>query len=90
MTIPEQNESGFFPLQVGAMQVPRHCPHRAGRLDHGHINRQRLTLTCPLHQSVFCLRTGKQLAGPACGSLALEWERSSAEMQGPLAAMPDS
>lgn len=98
MNIPPHEESGFFLLHTDddVLRVPRHCPHRAGRLDHGHVNRQRMTLSCPLHHSVFCLRTGAQLSGPDCGPLALQQQAStglppdSAEMQSPLAAMPDS
>lgn len=98
MNIPPHKENGFFLLHLedDILHVPRYCPHRAGRLDHGHVNRQRKTLTCPLHHSVFCLRTGAHLSGPDCGPLALQRPAStglqagSAEMQSPLATMPDS
>lgn len=68
----EYEESGDFPLEVDgeARRFPRFCPHRAGRLDHGYVNWQRKTLTCPLHHSMFCLRTGQRLRGPECDDLA--------------------
>jgi nitrite reductase/ring-hydroxylating ferredoxin subunit len=65
--------------------VPRFCPHRGGRLDHGFINPQRKTVACPLHHSVFSLVDGQQLAGPACGRLAVSVEPTSAD-----AAAPDT
>ena len=66
-------EEGFFTVRIQqrSYRVPRHCPHRAGRLDHGHVNEQRKTITCPLHHSVFSLESGEQLSGPACGRLAV-------------------
>ena len=67
-------EEGFFTLQVAGRtyRLPRHCPHRAGRLQFGHVNAQRKTISCPLHHSVFSLETGEQLSGPPCGRLAVE------------------
>ncbi|QKZ04543.1 MULTISPECIES: Rieske (2Fe-2S) protein [Pseudomonas] len=53
-------------------QVPHQCPHREGWLEHGMVNEGRRTITCPLHFSVFCLETGKQLGGPECGSLKVK------------------
>jgi nitrite reductase/ring-hydroxylating ferredoxin subunit len=38
-------------------------------LDHGKINLQAKTVSCPLHQSVFRFDTGEQVAGPECGKL---------------------
>jgi nitrite reductase/ring-hydroxylating ferredoxin subunit len=66
-----QRESERFILRVGGetWQLPRYCPHRGGRLDYGLVNTERLTIACPLHRSVFCLRTGRQLSGPPCGEL---------------------
>lgn len=66
-------EEGYFTVRIQqhSYWVPRHCPHRAGRLDHGHVNEQRKTITCPLHHSVFSLESGEQLSGPACGRLAV-------------------
>lgn len=66
-------ESGQFFLAIDSVlyTVPLYCPHRAGRLDHGHVNARRRTVTCPLHYSTFCLRTGRQLSGPECGSLSM-------------------
>jgi nitrite reductase/ring-hydroxylating ferredoxin subunit len=60
-----------FSITIDGRQctVPRRCPHRGGYLQYGEINLQRQTLTCPLHYSVFCLRTGAQLSGPPCGPL---------------------
>jgi protein arginine N-methyltransferase 1 len=61
----------YFNLTVNGqhIQVSRVCPHRAGRLDHGHVNYSRQTITCPLHNSIFCLKSGEQLAGPKSGSI---------------------
>jgi nitrite reductase/ring-hydroxylating ferredoxin subunit/uncharacterized membrane protein len=39
------------------------CPHLGGPLDEGKIEGD--TVTCPWHGSVFCLRDGKLLHGPA-------------------------
>lgn len=73
MPIPPYEEAGHFTvaLEDQVFQVQRFCPHRGGRLDHGHLNRRRLTVSCPLHRSVFCLRTGRQLSGPPCGGLRI-------------------
>lgn len=51
------------------LEVSRYCPHRSGRLDHGKVNSKAGTITCPLHSSAFCLRTGAQISGPACGPI---------------------
>jgi protein arginine N-methyltransferase 1 len=61
----------LFSITIDGRQrtVPRRCPHRGGYLQYGEINLRRQTLTCPLHYSVFCLRTGTQLSGPPCGPL---------------------
>jgi nitrite reductase/ring-hydroxylating ferredoxin subunit len=47
------------------------CPHRKGRLVHGHVNPRTLRITCPLHRSVFDLVTGEPLAGPATECLTV-------------------
>lgn len=72
-TPAEYNEDGFFILHSNgkSYRVPRHCPHRGGRLEHGDVNEKRGTLTCPLHRSVFRLADGKQLSGPECGLLSV-------------------
>lgn len=66
------SESETFVVSVEGVQyrVPLHCPHRAGRMDHGFLNERAKTITCPLHKSTFRLDTGCQLAGPECGKLA--------------------
>jgi type I protein arginine methyltransferase len=66
-------EDGFFDVEIAGLRyrVPRHCPHRGGRLDHGTLSVQRKTVSCPLHRSLFDLDTGRQLTGPACGHLAV-------------------
>lgn len=73
MTVDDHREQGSFRVELDgqAYQVPHYCPHRAGRLIHGQLNRQRKTISCPLHQSVFSLETGEQLSGPPCGPLAV-------------------
>lgn len=74
MDLPEDyREGGFFVLRSGDRQyrVPRHCPHRGGRLDFGDVNHRHGTLVCPLHRSVFRLKDGRQLGGPECGPLAI-------------------
>jgi nitrite reductase/ring-hydroxylating ferredoxin subunit len=71
---PEYAEQGCFEVELAdgeRRQVPRFCPHRGGRLAHGELSRKQGTLACPLHRSVFDLRTGEQLAGPPCGRLAV-------------------
>ena len=67
----DYEEHGHFEIAIGDRQyrVPHHCPHRAGRLQHGLVNEARKTITCPLHHSVFCLESGAQIAGPECGAL---------------------
>lgn len=67
----DYEEHGHFEIAIGDRQyrVPHHCPHRAGRLQHGLVNKARKTITCPLHHSVFCLESGAQIAGPECGPL---------------------
>jgi len=71
MPIAQHEESGFFNVELEdrTVQVPRFCPHRGGRLDHGQVNYSRQTLSCPLHRSVFSLQDGRQLSGPPCGDL---------------------
>ena len=39
------------------------CTHEIAELSEGYIDGA--TIECPLHQGVFCLRTGKALAAPA-------------------------
>ena len=39
------------------------CTHEIANLSEGYIDG--LTIECPLHQGVFCLRTGRALAAPA-------------------------
>ncbi|GLQ30997.1 Rieske (2Fe-2S) protein [Litoribrevibacter albus] len=70
----EYREEGTFLLshEGKCYRLPRHCPHRAGRLDHGKVNWEKKTIACPLHQSVFRIDTGEQVAGPECGSLTVE------------------
>ncbi len=52
-------------------KIARHCPHRGGRMDHGVINENSRTITCPLHHSVFSLDTGEQITGPKCEKLCV-------------------
>jgi len=74
-------EKGDFAVDIDGRRyhIPRHCPHRAGRLDHGYVNEKRKTIACPLHHSLFCLETGAQLAGPACGALTIRIQASADE-----------
>ena len=53
-------EGGFF-------AVDNECPHRGGSLGDGSINTQwnEWALECPLHGSVFDVRTGEVLNPPA-------------------------
>ncbi|MCX5389204.1 methyltransferase domain-containing protein [Streptomyces sp. NPDC006482] len=46
--------------------VDASCPHRKGRLAHGHVNPRTLRISCPLHHSTFDLATGSAVGGP-CG-----------------------
>jgi nitrite reductase/ring-hydroxylating ferredoxin subunit len=61
-------------VQAGGMRVraQSECPHRKGRLRFGVVNARRMSITCPLHQSTFDLRTGRRLSGPDCGPLRVE------------------
>jgi nitrite reductase/ring-hydroxylating ferredoxin subunit len=73
MAIDDEVEGGMFRVTLDGMSydVPRFCPHRGGRLDHGEVNVRRKTIRCPLHRSVFSIVTGDQLGGPPCGRLAI-------------------
>jgi len=51
------------------LRVPIECPHRKGRLNHGYFRGNHIV--CPLHYSVFDLRTGKCLKGPADDDLVI-------------------
>ncbi|TVP58299.1 MAG: Rieske (2Fe-2S) protein [Halomonadaceae bacterium] len=72
--VADWTEDGHFLVRTGGKcyQVPRHCPHRGGRLDHGDVNHQWGTLVCPLHRSVFRLSDGEQISGPPCGPLLVK------------------
>ena len=87
MPIRPYSETGLFPLEIGGecLQIPRFCPHRGGRLDHGNVNAAAQTVTCPLHHSTFCLKTGRQLSGPPCDNLSLPEDKN---LQAPLAPIP--
>jgi nitrite reductase/ring-hydroxylating ferredoxin subunit len=56
-------------LDDGTYELPARCPHRLGYLSKGYVNQRRGILTCPLHYSKFCIRTGQRLSGPACTDL---------------------
>ncbi len=56
-------------IECWQYQVSSLCPHRAGRLKYGYVNKRRKTITCPLHRSSFSLEDGEQLSGPKCASL---------------------
>ncbi|GAA6168364.1 Rieske (2Fe-2S) protein [Sessilibacter corallicola] len=73
-TKSDYKEKGDFTIQIDnkSYKISKFCPHRAGRLDHGNVNIKKRTVTCPLHRSVFCLDTGKQIAGPKCGNLFIK------------------
>jgi nitrite reductase/ring-hydroxylating ferredoxin subunit len=61
----------YFVVSLGTAQyqLPRECPHRGGLLSCGTLNQGRGTITCPLHFSVFDVRSGRHLSGPACPDL---------------------
>jgi nitrite reductase/ring-hydroxylating ferredoxin subunit len=71
--VDEYDEDQTFTVSLDGVDVtiPKHCPHRHGWLTHGVINRQKKTITCPLHFSQFSLETGERLSGPACGNLVV-------------------
>ncbi|MGW3151952.1 methyltransferase domain-containing protein [Streptomyces sp. NPDC001177] len=52
-------------------EIDAACPHRLGRLVHGHLNPRTLRITCPLHRSSFDLATGCPVTGPAERSLTV-------------------
>lgn len=75
MEEPEYSERGCFAVELAngeQYRVSRFCPHRGGRLDHGEVDRTKGRLVCPLHRSVFEVKTGAQLAGPPSGRLVVE------------------
>lgn len=45
--------------------IAARCSHAGGPLQEGTVDPEALTVTCPWHQSVFCLRDGRALHGPA-------------------------
>lgn len=63
------NDSFVVELGNERFQLPRECPHRGGLLSCGVLNERRGTITCPLHFSVFDVRSGRQLSGPDCPDL---------------------
>lgn len=77
--ILDYKEEGTFIIEHEGVryQLPRHCPHRSGRLDHGKINLHAKTVSCPLHQSVFRFDSGEQVAGPSCGKLKVAITKST-------------
>lgn len=52
--------------------LPKHCPHRGGRLDLGYHNEEKGLVVCPLHKSTFCVPTGERVGGPACGGIKVD------------------
>ncbi len=48
------------------------CTHRKGGLYYGKVGPLNHTIRCPLHHSLFDLRTGKRLAGPSCSDLTIK------------------
>ena len=52
--------------------VANESTHRKGSLYHGVVDPVRRTIRCPLHQTLFDLRTGKKLAGPTCEDLQVK------------------
>ncbi|MGW4566351.1 methyltransferase domain-containing protein, partial [Streptomyces sp. NPDC004561] len=60
-------------VRVGGreFEIDGACPHRLGRMVHGHVNPRTLRITCPLHRSGFDLATGCPVTGPAEDSLAV-------------------
>ena len=64
-------------VEAGFFAVDNRCPHRGGALGDGSINTQRSewALECPLHGSVFYVRTGEVVNPPAAvgvGTYAVE------------------
>lgn len=64
-------DQGSFSVKLGKQEylLPIACPHRQGKLNLGTLNKNKGTITCPLHFSKFDISTGKKLSGPACSSL---------------------
>lgn len=67
----ESSQSLYFTIEIEywQYQVSSLCPHRAGRLKYGYVNKKRKTITCPLHRSSFSLENGEQISGPKCSPL---------------------
>ncbi len=47
------------------------CPHMGAWLSQGEVDLGRGTIECPWHRSVFDLRTGQPLSGPAVSSVRI-------------------
>ena len=65
---PKRVEAGGVPIMLlrrreEIFAISATCTHMGGPLDEGKIEGE--TVTCPWHGSVFCLRDGKLLHGPA-------------------------
>ncbi|MEV6980559.1 Rieske (2Fe-2S) protein [Sphaerisporangium sp. NPDC051017] len=60
-------------VEVGGKRIAiqSQCPHRKGLMRYGRVNPRTLRISCPLHYSTFDLVTGRQVAGPPCGSLGV-------------------
>ncbi len=81
----DYQEQGLFTIEHEGLcyHIPRYCPHRAGRLDHGNINIVAKTVSCPLHHSVFSLDTGEQISGPLCSTLEISMSKITNNLKNP-------
>jgi len=81
----DYQEQGLFTIEHEGLfyHIPRHCPHRSGRLDHGNINIVAKTVSCPLHHSVFSLDTGEQISGPLCSTLEISMSKITNNLKNP-------
>lgn len=71
MSGTDDNFPDPFEVQLGQQRwlVQGSCPHRGGKLRYGRIMREKGCLTCPLHQAVFDIRSGRRLGGPPCDDI---------------------
>lgn len=59
----DDKEIAIFFVEEEYFATSNVCTHEVARLSEGYVDGT--TIECPLHQGVFCLRSGKALEAPA-------------------------